>query len=887
MNQQAFFEYKDRMRQVFGRKKGEIAISCLMKKGNVKSISFEKIHQYAKECAELKNRYGLKNGDRVLLMADNNCDMLIGYLILSYNHLTVVLADSGTPETELKGLIRTCEISAAFIEKKSLRLLEEQSGIPVFDTWTIEKGLSVLIDQPNTQKAAPTPATAAIIFSSGTTSRMKPVEVPYDAIIYAQEQNGKAFGVTPKSLQHPTFLTFPLTHISGLGIAMCLFLYGGKLGTTEQLNATTMKAGMEIFEPSLFGMVPKVFDMFIDKLYEELGKKKLMPVFQILRQISAFFRKKLGIRWVGRICMTPFRKALFGKNMVYVGGGGAPWKPETVEVLQDLGLHFLNVYASTECGLYITASLQERDYPSDSVGKAKSNRFGKVVIKNPDANGIGEICTKTGFIMNGYYGDAELTKNAFDEEGYFKTGDNGYIDEKGYLHITGRQKESILLQSGKKIAPSDLAELFGPLLTGLNFAFIGVPAEGEGFDKIHLFIEKNSLSEAEQMDLQEKILSFQRKSAVRYPIKKIHYIREIPVTKIGKTKGYILKEIALEEEKNAGAMKPDSRKEQATTQEQPANSKQPDQDWSNTSEEEILKDIIQIIQKYGKIDVEMTGMEDLTADLGIDSLSMMEICTAIEEKYHVAIGKFMMVLPNAVEIADYIRDPFLEKIQKGTQTKEEFNAYDFPKKRRLIHKAVFSLMMWLSRRIYRFEVHGLENIQQGKQYIFCPNHVTHFDGLWTWTALGKKAPKMDQIGCMAKKEHLDSGVTRFFLTMLGGIPVDRAGDSSQSVMRSLEFIREGNDFLIHPEGTRTRNGNLGPFKNGAASLSIKTGVPIVPIVFQGGYEVFPSSAKMLKLWDENHHKYTFTFTFCEPIEPEGKSMDEITALLRKSVEEVL
>jgi 1-acyl-sn-glycerol-3-phosphate acyltransferase len=106
-------------------------------------------------------------------------------------------------------------------------------------------------------------------------------------------------------------------------------------------------------------------------------------------------------------------------------------------------------------------------------------------------------------------------------------------------------------------------------------------------------------------------------------------------------------------------------------------------------------------------------------------------------------------------------------------------------------------------------------------------------------------------------------------------------------MRSLEFIREGNDFLIHPEGTRTRNGNLGPFKNGAASLSIKTGVPIIPVVFQGGYEVFPSSAKMLKLWDENHRKYTFTFTFCEPIEPEGKSMDEITALLRKSVEEVL
>jgi 1-acyl-sn-glycerol-3-phosphate acyltransferase len=189
--------------------------------------------------------------------------------------------------------------------------------------------------------------------------------------------------------------------------------------------------------------------------------------------------------------------------------------------------------------------------------------------------------------------------------------------------------------------------------------------------------------------------------------------------------------------------------------------------------------------------------------------------------------------------------------------------------------------------MYVFEVEGLEHIQEGKQYIFCPNHETHLDGLWTWTALGKKAPKMDQIACMAKMEHLDSGFTRFFLTMLGGIPVDRSGDSSQTVLRSLDFIREGNSFLIHPEGTRTRNGDLGPFKNGAANLSIKTGVPIVPVALQGGYEVFPSSAKRMKFRDENHKKCVLRFTFCEPIYPEGQTKEEMTALLRKEIEEVL
>jgi long-chain acyl-CoA synthetase len=103
----------------------------------------------------------------------------------------------------------------------------------------------------------------------------------------------------------------------------------------------------------------------------------------------------------------------------------------------------------------------------------------------------------------------------------------------------------------------------------------------------------------------------------------------------------------------------------------------------------------------------------------------------------------------------------------------------------------------------------------------------------------------------------------------------------------VEFIKEGNVFLIHPEGTRTRDGHLGALKNGAASLSIKTGVPIVPVVFQGGYEVFPSSARLPKLRDKNHQKYVFHFTFCEPIHPEGKSMEEITAILRKRMEEIL
>lgn len=870
LTNKAFEDYRSRLDTVLHENSSQAMISCLMETGAVQDIFCDSVLGYIREGTEIKHAYDLEDGDRVLLMTENNCDMLVGFVVLSYLHLTVVLADPAMEENLLAELTQKCEIRAAFIDGGSLRRMDSNQNIPVFDTWKTESNLSVLRDCPAAHRDAPTPNTMAIIFSSGTTARMKPVEISYDAIIYAFEQNARTFGINRKNAKHPGYSVFPMTHISGLCVSVTAILYGQRLAMAQKLNAGTLKKGFEMFGPAQFAMVPKVYELLADEMFKELEKRKLTKLFHILRGISAFFRKKLRLVWPGRLCMRPFRTAIFGKNMILLGCGGAPCKWETAELMRDLGLEFVNVYSSTECAFYISTTGEEKSCPAGTVGKADSNAFGHIKILNPDASGTGEICVKTRFIMNGYYGNPDLTRSAFTEDGYFRTGDNGYIDDKGYLYVTGRQKEVILLRSGKKISPYDLADIFRGVAGGNAFAFAGVPVRDGGEDMIHMFVEKGTLTAGERSALEKNVYAWQRLHAPLYPIAKIHFIDMLPLTRIGKVKTYLLREMANKDNGGRETV-PDA----VSTEE---NLTVPDSDNA------VLAEVMRIVRK--QVDKEMTfsRTDSLKDDLGIDSLGIMAISVDIEQRFGVTVSAYMDLLQCAQEIADYINDPiFAEHLEKQIKISHPFSVADYPRKRRLVHRASYVLLKLGFRLLYSFQVSGAEKLRRDGRYIFCPNHETHLDGLWTWTALGKKAPALDRIACLGKQELLEGRLSSFFFTILGGIPTDRYGNPAVSVIRGIRFINEGNSFLVHPEGTRTRDGRLGPFKTGAAVISLQTGVPIVPVVIKGGFEIFPSNVKWPRIRSENNRRPVLEFVFCEPIFPQGKTADEITELLRQTI----
>lgn len=180
-------------------------------------------------------------------------------------------------------------------------------------------------------------------------------------------------------------------------------------------------------------------------------------------------------------------------------------------------------------------------------------------------------------------------------------------------------------------------------------------------------------------------------------------------------------------------------------------------------------------------------------------------------------------------------------------------------------------------RKFDFRVKRLENVRKGKPYIFCPNHQTHFDGLFVWTALGNKCPDTNNIWCMAKVELLDNMLTSLMMRTLGGIPVERTGNTIDSMQRSIDFIKEGNSFLIHPEGTRTRTGELGSFKEGAARIAMESGMTIIPVAIQGGYEIWPYNRTLPEAKNRiTGQKRIITVTFCEEVETIGREANFIS-----------
>ena len=875
LNKIGFEEYRSKVLGAASAAPEKFMIRCLMSNGRTQNIKWSKLLRLAEKFREIKERYGLRDGDRVYLLTPYIADALLSFAVLSVNRLTVVMGDPGIPEEELLYQISCTEISAVFADRKMAPVLEAVTDVPVFSTEGLRSRMTLIRDaKTGREYHEPTPESLAVIFSSGTTSRMKPVEIGYEEMMLSHRSTLMEASLAEGDEGIPSILVFPMNHISGLAASMSVLLDGFTAATVEKLDSSSLVKLIKVFEPKTLSMVPKVLGLFIRRMEDELRKQGRYELYLELKQKSRDAREKNGDRGCGRELMKPFRRAVFGPNMKNVYSGGGPCPPELSRDMQDLGLNFVINYSSTECGVPVTQSDSSMYSCYDSVGRVDRDPNVRIKISDPDQNGVGEIYVNSRYIMRGYYGDPERTAAAFDGE-WFMTGDSGYIDGSGYLHICGRTKDSIMLESGKKVSPDDLEMMLLPVMgLDIQYSAAGVTDKDSGYDRIHIFVA-GKFSDERKESIAGEIRSWQQKEAPLYPIEGIHFIKELPRTSIGKVKRVKLREMALTGETEGAEA--DAALLPAAAEEAQA---------AAGAGASVLDKVNSIVARTAGLEKTPEGYEDLTKDLGLDSLAMLEVCNEIENEFGVFIGSYMRVLPNTREIADYITDPVFQQIleEKDRQKKDGFDAFEFPKPRGEEHRKAFDSWLERWRDELDIEVRGLGNIVKGERYIFCPNHQTHADGLWVWLALGDKCPPLDSIGCMAKAEHLDDPGSAFMMTVLGGIPVDRQGNTIDSFRRSIDFIREGNSFLVHPEGTRTRDGKLGAFRQGAARMAIETGESIVPVAIDGGLEVWSCEMdKPVTKDPETGEKKKIRITFCSPVSPDAGSAEEITAMVREAV----
>jgi long-chain acyl-CoA synthetase len=201
-----------------------------------------------------------------------------------------------------------------------------------------------------------------------------------------------------------------------------------------------------------------LFNKFLDSILRGIKAKGpiVYGLLSFLMIISGLVKKTLKVNPGKKIFHSVLEKASLDKIRICITGGG-PLASSVFRKFNQMGIDFVQGYGLTETSPIINLNPIEH-YKEESVGKIVPQADMKIL--NPDENGIGEVIVKGPMVMQGYYEKPELTAAAFTADGYFKTGDLGYLDSEGYLYLTGRAKDVIVTEGGKKVFPEEIENKF-------------------------------------------------------------------------------------------------------------------------------------------------------------------------------------------------------------------------------------------------------------------------------------------------------------------------------------------------------------------------------------------------------------------------------------------
>ena len=287
-----------------------------------------------------------------------------------------------------------------------------------------------------------------LVFTSGTTGKGKGVMLSQNAVLsdmsdvlpYINFQS-KTVGVLPP---HHTFGSSVML-VGHMMIGTEIYISGGLKYVTREFKDE---------KPGHLILVPLYLETFYRKMQSAIkdqGKEKSVKFAMKLSKVLRFF----GIDVRNKL-FKALRAALGGEVKMVITGG-APVNGEIVDFFDAIGIGTLNGYGITECAPIIAVNHSKKTV-SGSVGFVLD--IDDVIIDQPDEKGEGEICVKGPNVMLGYYNDEEATREAFNEDGYFRTGDYGKFGKNGALFITGRKKNLIILSNGKNVYPEEIENEF-------------------------------------------------------------------------------------------------------------------------------------------------------------------------------------------------------------------------------------------------------------------------------------------------------------------------------------------------------------------------------------------------------------------------------------------
>lgn len=393
---------------------------------------------------------GLHNA-KIALYAENSYEWIVTYYaVLAGGNIIVPLDKELKPE-EAATLYRDCAADMLVYSAKKSDLAEflgeelAHSLCLANFADAVKKGAEfgdVPSDEIDVEKVS------TIIYTSGTTGNPK-------GVMLSQRNLMSDMILSIESMWFPkgSVCVLPLNHTFGMMACVLCQLY---CGFPVFINGGLKYVLRDIKEakPGHVSVVPLFVESFYKGIWKNAKKsgkeqalKKLIKVSNAMRKVGIDMRRTL------------FKSVIdaFGGNLEMIITGGAPIPEELIKGFDDFGIKIINGFGITECSPIVALSKYDGNKPG-SVGLPIKTVQVKTINNNED--GEGELCVKGDIVMMGYYNNPQANEEAFCD-GWFNTGDIARIDEDGFIFITGRKKNLIILDNGKNVYPEELEYLIG------------------------------------------------------------------------------------------------------------------------------------------------------------------------------------------------------------------------------------------------------------------------------------------------------------------------------------------------------------------------------------------------------------------------------------------
>ena len=437
--------------------------------GEYQTWTFADFRRDLNRLTSVLRKHGLGKGKNAAVVGENSPELVIAYHAILLTGACTVPIDPGIPPEEIETIIAITEAEVVFCSPMYERLflsLRKKHGFLRRIITLGEKSADTELVFSNylamgevghdafAGKFSPDDP-MVIIFTSGTTGKAKGV------VLCQKNFTSVTNSAIPRMRLGPgdrVLAVLPLHHVFGFAAGVAGPLCGGMaVVLVSHINGPLILEALRDKGITMLPAVPKMVGLFYESVLHNVKKKGPLATaaFSAMLGISAALGSAMSQPWRRRLFAGVHRG--FGGNLALIISGGATLRKKYRDGFMLMGFNILEGYGLTETFGPITVCPADNPRPA-SVGPALAEN--EIKIDEPDKDGVGEVLLRGACVFNGYYKNESLTCNVFDDDRWFRTGDLGRLDADGFLFISGRKKDVIVLDTGKNVYPDELEDYY-------------------------------------------------------------------------------------------------------------------------------------------------------------------------------------------------------------------------------------------------------------------------------------------------------------------------------------------------------------------------------------------------------------------------------------------